>query len=441
MSVWWKLFLVLALALSFSVGIGACDDDDDDDDDAIDDDTTDDDISDDDVTDDDIIDDDTVDDDTVDDDTVDDDTVDDDTVDDDTVDDDTIDDDTIDDDTVDDDTADDDTTTCVDCSSPLATVSIPTDLPYSDTEQTTCGACDSYSDTCMGLFDEAEDVIYEITVTELTTVKFGIDPGFNTYSGLALGDTCPLDATTCLASSYGDNTSAPHESECVTLEPGTYYLQVDSHSIPSCLADYDLTISDCTTSLYTDDFDAYPTGAIPPSPWSVDESGATAHVESIPIDDIPPNRGLHLVSEGSSYAYAWYTHGTAVTSTLGVNFDAMWVSGTSCYMTMGNFTTYLSNELLLQFTFAGNLEANLPLSSANQVCASGLTAGQWYNITMLADVETQTFDIYLDGVATDCMGIGFWHGTSATQLNTFDIHSPAAAAGNFWIDELEMFTF
>jgi hypothetical protein len=120
-------------------------------------------------------------------------------------------------------------------------VTVPADLPYSDVGFTTCGMGNDDMSTCLGSYDGGEDVFYEITVTATTTVEVTLDPNGTTYTGIAIDDACPVHSSTCLDESTSSSSSAPH-SVCQTLDPGTYYVFIDTWPSPTCIPDFDLSI-------------------------------------------------------------------------------------------------------------------------------------------------------------------------------------------------------
>lgn len=129
-----------------------------------------------------------------------------------------------------------------DCSVPI-TVSIPADLPYSDLNQTNCGLLDDYYDTCLGYYDGGEDIIYKLVVTDQTDIEISLDPKDSAWTGIALDDTCPPGAS-CISVSTNSGAS-PHGLECMRLDPGTYYIMIDTWPSPDCIPDFDLTITEC----------------------------------------------------------------------------------------------------------------------------------------------------------------------------------------------------
>jgi hypothetical protein len=82
------------------------------------------------------------------------------------------------------------------CTQPIE-VNLPADLSYSDSEQTTCGRGDDYDNTCLGDFDEGEDIIYKLTVTSPVDVDILLDPKGTTWTGLALDYACPPNPFYC----------------------------------------------------------------------------------------------------------------------------------------------------------------------------------------------------------------------------------------------------
>jgi len=127
------------------------------------------------------------------------------------------------------------------CGNPIG-ITLPAELEYLDTNST-CGRGADYQDTCLWFYDDGEDIIYELIVTETIGVEITLDPKGTEYTGFCLDDSCAPDGT-CIASStsgYGD----PHSMGCMELEPGTYYIMVDNWPTPACIPDFDLYIETC----------------------------------------------------------------------------------------------------------------------------------------------------------------------------------------------------
>lgn len=134
------------------------------------------------------------------------------------------------------------------CDDPLK-VDIPGDLPYTDASEYTCGRFDNYPKEVLCYFQEygygygdGEDAVYELTVSTTTTIEMTMDPKGTTYSYVEIRTDCPPTGGGCVywfRSSAGD----AYSSDPVTLDAGTYYLQVDTWPTPDCIPDFDLTIT------------------------------------------------------------------------------------------------------------------------------------------------------------------------------------------------------
>jgi len=111
-------------------------------------------------------------------------------------------------------------------------------LPFNDTNSTT-GQGDDYFDTCMGSFDEGQDVLYRLQVVDPTRLTITLEATTG-WGGVAIFDGCPGDAgTTCLAQATGSATVDVIEK--LTLDPGSYWIMVDSWPPPESFS-YTLTV-------------------------------------------------------------------------------------------------------------------------------------------------------------------------------------------------------
>jgi hypothetical protein len=127
-----------------------------------------------------------------------------------------------------------------DCTDPIV-VTLPADFDYFATD-TTCDRIDDYEDTCLGYYDGGDDIIYELDVTEHVKICVELDPLGEYWTGIAIDDTCP-PGYTCIEFSTSGYSNAPHGFD-VELDPGTYYIMIDSWPSPQCFA-FDLSIVDC----------------------------------------------------------------------------------------------------------------------------------------------------------------------------------------------------
>ncbi|MEZ5359360.1 MAG: choice-of-anchor J domain-containing protein [Candidatus Zixiibacteriota bacterium] len=127
------------------------------------------------------------------------------------------------------------------CENPIA-LTLPADMPYADNNYT-CGRVDDYDATGLGYYDGGEDIIYEVTVTEAVMVNITLDPYTTTYTGISIAALCPDDQTSII--DYSTNSGAGvHGMTDVVLDPGMYYIMVDTWPSPDCIPNFDLTIED-----------------------------------------------------------------------------------------------------------------------------------------------------------------------------------------------------
>ncbi len=140
------------------------------------------------------------------------------------------------------------------CANPIE-VDIPT-LPWCDNGQTTCGRGNYYEDPndeiCMGYYTNGEDIFYEITVLSEVTVNFHLDPKGTSYAGMGLFTSCPPTLDNCVDFETSSS-SSPKSMTCVNLEPGVYYLMIDTWSTPYCIPEFDLCIVDTTCEALEND--------------------------------------------------------------------------------------------------------------------------------------------------------------------------------------------
>jgi len=135
------------------------------------------------------------------------------------------------------------------CSQPRW-VRLPSELPFVDEGQTTCGRFDFYSDyeSCLGPFTGGQELIYLLDVASTVDVRITLDPKGCGWTAVALDDACPPGGPTCLAF-RADDTTQPRIIDCLALEPGLYTLMVDSHPWPisgDCIPAFDLRIEECS---------------------------------------------------------------------------------------------------------------------------------------------------------------------------------------------------
>lgn len=121
-----------------------------------------------------------------------------------------------------------------DCVTPI----VIEEFPYSDMGQTTCGRGNNYSNTCLGSYDGGEDIFYEFTITEESILDLSMEPSVG-WTGVALFDACPPGAN-CVAQNTG--ASGTRYLEGIVLDPGTYYIMIDTWPSPDCIPAFDLLV-------------------------------------------------------------------------------------------------------------------------------------------------------------------------------------------------------
>ena len=172
------------------------------------------------------------------------------------------------------------------CADPII-VSIPASLPYTNVNYT-CGRLNNYDNmagtACLGYYDGGEDIIYRLDVTSYRRVNISLDPMGTTYTGIAIMAGCP-DVGPCLSASTGSSGTTIKYLSNIDLNPGSYYIMVDTWPSPACIPNFTLGIVDVTPTYapiavfpFTEDFES---GAIPPEMYSVINSNALLNVTSV----------------------------------------------------------------------------------------------------------------------------------------------------------------
>jgi hypothetical protein len=124
------------------------------------------------------------------------------------------------------------------CTDPIP-VTLSASVPFFEDANTTCGRGDDYGDTCLGSYDGGEEIVYELTVLEPMFIDIRLEPDGTNWTGFAIDDTCPPGGS-CIASSTCP--SGPHTVEFVYLDPGVYYVVVDTWPAPDCIPSFVISI-------------------------------------------------------------------------------------------------------------------------------------------------------------------------------------------------------
>jgi hypothetical protein len=115
-------------------------------------------------------------------------------------------------------------------------------VPYADLGNTTAGAGNDYSNTCLGFYDGGEDYVYSFSISAPIVLDIVFDPHETAWTGILIDDFCPPDPTTCLAISTSGSLHNPHGFSQLLLQPGLYWIMIDTWSPPANIPEFDLYI-------------------------------------------------------------------------------------------------------------------------------------------------------------------------------------------------------
>ena len=130
-----------------------------------------------------------------------------------------------------------------DCNDPIQ-LSFPEDLPYLKTNQYTCNRLDDYGagEMCSGYgYGDGEDLVYQFNVSSMTEIEITIEPKGTTWSYVEIRDECQPPNGNCIYH-FENSSGSAYVSDIVTLNPGTYFMLIDTWPTPSCIPDFDITI-------------------------------------------------------------------------------------------------------------------------------------------------------------------------------------------------------
>lgn len=150
-----------------------------------------------------------------------------------------------------------------DCTNPYLIV-IPSSLPFSQQNNTTCGHLNVYSGIPgLGQWTNGEDFIYKLIVTEKTVVDLIMAP-HHQYSCMALFDDCPDVGNLLKYVTYTQYYSLDPMTITCQLDSGEYFVMMDSWPEPNCFNfDFNinkLIINPVDTFPYYENFEA---GSLP----------------------------------------------------------------------------------------------------------------------------------------------------------------------------------
>jgi len=123
------------------------------------------------------------------------------------------------------------------CSNPVVVNLPPATWPYTN-NNTTCGMGDDYFNTCLGYYDEGEDIIYQLNVSSAVTVILTLTSN-SSWVGMCIDNSCPPDMS-CI--NYCTTSGSACTINNVALAVGTYYIMIDTWPAPDCIPNFTLTI-------------------------------------------------------------------------------------------------------------------------------------------------------------------------------------------------------
>ncbi len=127
-----------------------------------------------------------------------------------------------------------------DCEFPIFVTSIPFDDVNSTADKK-----EDYADTCLGVYDDGDDIVYQITLTNphCLDIRVAGATAIDHSIGVVLDDVCP-PGLSCLAQASTTGTVATISN--LLLSPGTYYLMIDRRPDDGfAILDFRVTIADC----------------------------------------------------------------------------------------------------------------------------------------------------------------------------------------------------
>lgn len=116
-------------------------------------------------------------------------------------------------------------------------------LPYIDVN-TTDQKENNYSNSCLGTYDNGNDIIYKLTIPTAHCVDITVAGATaqDNWIGVVVDTVCP-PGSNCLAMATTPDNLATISG--LSLAPGTYYLMIDRWPLADDSLDYTLSISEC----------------------------------------------------------------------------------------------------------------------------------------------------------------------------------------------------
>ena len=294
------------------------------------------------------------------------------------------------------------TATGDDCSDPIVITAGAIPYTYTDLGQYTCGRGNNYSATDLGSYDGGEDIIYELVISNTATVSIDMDPSGTTWTGLGLFTSCPSTGNSVSVVTGSSGTTVKNIT--TTLDPGTYYIMVDTWPSPNCISSFDLTVNTLAPPPEPDPIAVFPymedfeSGSFPSTMVPETASGCDLTYES------------YAAADGSTYGLAFEGNtSTGWGSTPSNPTDAFAKSDHVAKLKMKVQPTGEPGLLTLQFDFRQNYSFN-----ANY---------EWFRVTVdgtpIPDVDGNLYH-QASSQSSDPWGI-LTYDLSPYQGSTFDL--------------------
>ncbi len=133
-----------------------------------------------------------------------------------------------------------------DCSNPIIiNIDDLYDLPIVIDNQT-CGRGNDISNSCLGYYDEGEDIVFQINTDIDLNLAVMFYPQGTGRTGFYLDTECPFnneEDSECLKSQTAFQ-GVPHGTTLFDAAPGTYYLIIDTWPGPECIPSFTLILDD-----------------------------------------------------------------------------------------------------------------------------------------------------------------------------------------------------
>jgi hypothetical protein len=198
--------------------------------------------------------------------------------------------------------------------------------------------------------------------------------------------------------------------------------------------------------IFSDDFESYAQGVFPSSGgWQLKFNGEGSSYQYVDTaHSVSGTKALHLVGSYCWSADAYHDVTLPSSVKLEANVFASQVVGCGCSPILGsinlndpNLGTWGTAYGSVSFNCDGNIYAQQKNDQSSKILLRPYVAQRWYHIESYINLETKTYDVYIDGILY------------GTALNILDAGTPTGAkvqAGHgsyptFWFDDVKISTW